>query len=408
MFGQMGGREWHAPLFVDRGFKKASYLGPGTDVVGRLRAGIKPISGSDKVALTHDLRYSLANGDVAAERKADQKMIEKLKEKGLDNRFNRAVGSIPIKAKVWLEDKGLLPRGRMSRGDTLGEEDEGLVRAHLGDLEMEGFGRPGHKLRQLARQQGCGNYPAPPPDLPNQVPQASIDQIKQVAISLGVPERINEWIVKQNHYLWLVSHGVPEDPALQEAFGDERPWKSIISRGPARDVQNEMEDVAPEGLSRIDRQEIGLVGNPTRENTLIPAAPRKRKRKSTVGKAEFLARMAKGRAAAKRKRTTKKSTKRRKIPAARRRKMTTKLRTLFKRYGRGLVLAGTGSPDTFDIPEDMSFDDLPKHVGGALKSLYNIEAPPEFMASLGEVLSGTGKEDMWDTLEEQLSGIKQV
>ena len=382
----MGGSvELHAPLWVDGRFRKANYAGPGTDLINRLKQGSKPISGVDKVAMAHDLRYQLADGDAEAERKADEKMVSKLKEKGLDNKFNRMMGSVPIRAKMALENLGIFPKGHMSKSGPMDEEDASLVKANLSLLEQDGFGRPGYKLRQMARLRGCGNFPDPPADLQDVTTPQMKDAIREAALALNMPERIDEWIRKQSHYLWLKQNGVPDEAAIQEAFGNERPWDLVVNRGDAAERVNQQ-------MMDVDRSQ---------------PAP---KRRPVVSKKEFLERMEKGRAKAKRKRAaskkaTKKTAKKRKMAPTKRLKMTTKIRAMLKRYGRGLVLAGAGSPDTFSIPEDMGEDELPAHVGGALKSLYNVEAPASFMASLGDVMKGSGD---WDQLEEMLSGVKQV
>ena len=135
-----GGAELHAYLWADNKLKRASYMGPGTDIIGRLKRNVAPVSGADKVAMAHDLRYTLANGSVSAERDADIRMVKKLKDTQLDNRLNRAIGYIPIRAKMLAEDAGLFPKGRMSRGAPLTPTDLALVRDNLARLESQGFG----------------------------------------------------------------------------------------------------------------------------------------------------------------------------------------------------------------------------------------------------------------------------
>ena len=49
----------------------ANYAGPGTDVIGRLRLGIKPVNTADKAAQRHDLDYTRAK-NIKDIRKADE------------------------------------------------------------------------------------------------------------------------------------------------------------------------------------------------------------------------------------------------------------------------------------------------------------------------------------------------
>ena len=72
-------KEIHAPVYTKDGIKFGSFIGPGSDVIGRIRDGIQPVSNSDRVAQAHDLRYGFAKNtdDV---RTADLKMVNKLND----------------------------------------------------------------------------------------------------------------------------------------------------------------------------------------------------------------------------------------------------------------------------------------------------------------------------------------
>ena len=52
--------ERHTVLQIGNDFKRASYCGPGTKVIQRIKEGSKPINNVDKVCQAHDIRYSLA------------------------------------------------------------------------------------------------------------------------------------------------------------------------------------------------------------------------------------------------------------------------------------------------------------------------------------------------------------
>lgn len=390
---QVGGAEFHAPLWVNGSFKRGNYIGPGTNLIDRLKRGDKPVSGADKVAQAHDLRYTLAKGNAQMERAADVKMLAKLKDPKLDNVVNRAVGYAPIRAKMALEDAGVFPKGYMSQGPSLTPEDKSLVETKLSDLELEGFGKPAARLRQIARQQGCGGLPPVPPNLPIQVPENEIQQIRQIALSLGVPGRIDEWVQKQNLYLYYKSVGVPDADAIQASFGTERPWDGLINKGVAAQVVSK--EVAAEAVPQALLPTAVTAG-------LATAALPKKRRRPTMGKEEFLEKMRKGKMKAKRMKTGKPG----RIPKKKRMAMAKQIGKVLKRRGRGLVLAGTGM-EAFTIPDDMPQSGLPAHIGGYMKKNFNIEASPEMMASMGEILSGTGR-DKWDALEEKLSGLVPV
>ena len=408
---QVGGAELHAPLWVNGRLRKASFMGPGTDLITRLRQGSQPISGADKVSKAHDLRYTLANGNAALERKADEIMIAKLKDPKVDNRFNRMMGSVPIRAKVALENKGLFPKGHMSKGPELSALDKELVETNLDQLAMEGFGKPGQKLRQLAAMKGCGNLPSPPPNLPIEVPPDQIQSIREIAMALGVPQRIDEWVYKQNLYLWWKHMGVEDAQAIQAAFGNERPWDMVINNGVAGAQQTNQQamDVDTVGPSAYQFP----TGPQAQYQFPTGPAPKKKRKRPTMGKAEFLAKMAMGKSKKMKKNmkaATTKPRKKRKMHQTTRAKWNKKLKALLKKYGSGLQLAGalklagTGAedPETFELPDTFSADGLATQLGGALKKYFNIEAPADLMSKLGECMTG-GKVD-WSGMEEKLLG----
>lgn len=411
---QVGGAELHAPLWVNGRLRKANFMGPGTDLITRLRQGSQPLSGADKVSKAHDLRYTLANGDAALERKADEIMIAKLKDPKVDNRFNRAMGSLPIRAKVALENKGLFPKGHMSKGPELSALDKELVQTNLDQLAMEGFGKPGEKLRQLAAMRGCGNLPTPPPNLPIEVPPDQIQSIREIAMALGVPHRIDEWVYKQNMYLWWLHMGVQDAEAIQAAFGNERPWQGVIDNGVAGAQQTNQQamDVDTMGPSKMQYQPQ-YQPQPQPQFEFPSGPPKKKRKRPTMGKAAFLAKMAMGKAKKMQKNmkaATTKPRKRRKMHQTTRAKWNKKLKALLKKYGSGLQLAGalklagTGAedPENFELPDTFSADGLATQLGGALKKYFNIEAPAELMSKLGECMTG-GKVD-WSGMEKNLLG----
>ena len=136
--------ERHPILYTEKGFMPGSYMGPGTDLLRKIKNDVKPVSKSDKTAQAHDLRYTLAKSpdDVRA---ADKRMIEVLdriqKEKG-DYRFNIYQGKIGIKTKMALEDKlGLRPDYFTTFGNNYEPGDVKILEDKLNQLEMEGYGK---------------------------------------------------------------------------------------------------------------------------------------------------------------------------------------------------------------------------------------------------------------------------
>jgi hypothetical protein len=135
--------EKHAILYTNGGFKAASYMGPGTDIIERIRNGVQPLTMSDKTAQAHDIRYSLAQtpDDV---RHADKRMVNALQtKKKQDNWFNRKQGEWGIRAKMKLEDLGLMKKGSfadLGNQTPLSDEERALLQNKLSELEQQGFG----------------------------------------------------------------------------------------------------------------------------------------------------------------------------------------------------------------------------------------------------------------------------
>jgi hypothetical protein len=277
-------------------------------------------------------------------------------------------------------------------------------------LAQEGFGKPGEKLRQLAVMKGCGKLPSPPPNLAINVPPDQIQAIREISLALGVPQRIDEFISKQNLYLWYKSMGIDDADAIQGSFGSERPWDMILDDGVAGAAQTNpvgAEDV----MTTMPVATMPVAAMPV---AAMPAvAPTNKRKRPTMGKAEFLAKMAAGKAKKKQMTggcTLKKPRKKRKMHPTTKAKWNKKLKAMLKKYGQGLQLAGalklagTGAedPETFELPETFSADGLETQLGGALKKFFNIEAPADLMSQLGKCMSG-GKAD-WSGMEKQLMG----
>ena len=136
--------EKHIPLIVNGKMKVASFVGPGTQIIKRIKRGDKALTETDVVAELHDINYTLASNldDV---READLRMINKLKDieqKKLDNKFNILAGRKGIETKVWLEDKGLLDKNKFFDDNlhSISTEDKQLLENKRNQLIQQGYG----------------------------------------------------------------------------------------------------------------------------------------------------------------------------------------------------------------------------------------------------------------------------
>lgn len=136
--------EQHIPLIVNGKMKVANFVGPGTQIIKRVKRGDKPLTETDAVAELHDLSYILSR-DLDDVRNADLRMISKLKEieqKKLDNKINILAGRKGIETKIYLEDKGLLDKNKFFDNNilSLSPEDKQLLENERTKLIQEGYG----------------------------------------------------------------------------------------------------------------------------------------------------------------------------------------------------------------------------------------------------------------------------
>jgi len=137
----------------------ANYMGPGTEVVKRVRRGDMGRTPSDFVAKRHDIDYALAatmptkKAQLAAVRRADNRMVRTLKSiakgaHGGDAQRNVQAGMRLIQAKTIGEDLGLLDKSKFA-GDLekMSTADSALLKSTREGLEQKGFGLPGDMLR---------------------------------------------------------------------------------------------------------------------------------------------------------------------------------------------------------------------------------------------------------------------
>ena len=119
----------------------ASYMGPSTQFIKRIKRRDNPINLPDQVAMAHDARYGLARTTDDL-RSADQMMVKKLKEirqRGNVSKINTDIGLRGIQLKMQLENTGLLSKKKFL-GPLTNQKEIAMTRSLLGKLEQKGFG----------------------------------------------------------------------------------------------------------------------------------------------------------------------------------------------------------------------------------------------------------------------------
>ena len=147
--------EKHAPLRTGKGLKRANYMGPGTNLVARLRRGDQPVTWIDGVSKVHDSDYFLAQND-AAIRKADRRMVARAKfgqKNKLDFPVNLLLGKSGIQGKMALENLGLPTTAFTSFGGTKPAEEVALVKRERAKAVQQGFGKKKAKSKQFSKRQ---------------------------------------------------------------------------------------------------------------------------------------------------------------------------------------------------------------------------------------------------------------
>lgn len=138
----------------------ANWMGPGTEVIKRLKRGDPGRTPSDTVAKMHDVQYGLAQGaptkakQAEMVRAADNRMVRTLKgiaagKHGGDSQRNIQAGMRLIQAKVLGEDLGLLDKQQFSGPlAKLPEGEKQLLMAGQAALQQAGYGiLPGQELK---------------------------------------------------------------------------------------------------------------------------------------------------------------------------------------------------------------------------------------------------------------------
>lgn len=150
--------EKHAILKLPNGkYGVGNWIGPGTQVIKRLERGDPPRTLADKVAMRHDIDFTIASGVRDKVRKgemvrtADRRMVNSLKRiqrEGGDANQNIQIGMRIIQGKMLAEDAGLMDRSKFAGNTELSENDKAVLEKNKKKLEQEGFGiLPGDRLK---------------------------------------------------------------------------------------------------------------------------------------------------------------------------------------------------------------------------------------------------------------------
>jgi hypothetical protein len=141
--------EKHAILELANGKNGvANYMGPGTEVLKRLKRGDPGRTFADNVAKRHDIDYALAategtkEAQLKAIREADNRMISTLsKNKDKDKARNIQMGLRLIQAKTAGENLGVLSRSKFA-GElaNLSAADKAILLSNKSALAQQGFG----------------------------------------------------------------------------------------------------------------------------------------------------------------------------------------------------------------------------------------------------------------------------
>lgn len=138
-------KEKHAILRNKGKWERANFMGPGTELLPRLRRGDKGKTYMDEVSKLHDIEYTLAAGECRDQacvrkkvRQADERMVASAKKAWQgkkDHWFNVVQGGGLIQAKMLLEDMKILDGSRFA-GKHTGKYLKGAATRDLTEAEF--------------------------------------------------------------------------------------------------------------------------------------------------------------------------------------------------------------------------------------------------------------------------------
>ena len=124
---------FEAPQFTPEGTKTATFVGPGTDILGKIKAKKLPVNPVDMAALEHDIAYGLADNN-AKVRRADNRFIKRLEAIAKlypEDEYNSWIAGTAIKGKMLLES--IIPE---FAGGALYDDQEWLTKQPPDDQKL--------------------------------------------------------------------------------------------------------------------------------------------------------------------------------------------------------------------------------------------------------------------------------
>jgi hypothetical protein len=226
--------EKHIILYTDKGFQPASYCGPGTNLITRLKKGDSGKTEVDRSCMRHDIDFTLAE-NVEQVKNADMKMLENLRKirarKG-DYSFNIGLAETGIENKIRGEMVGIFPAGSFSskRGAFLSNEDRTLLLKNLKDLEQQGYG--GRKKLHRGRALYSNEIEFLLKDIKSFKGVFAKDQLKNIKINKRKPMScvLNLENSNQNGSHWTLVHYEPKMKFIEyfDSFGISPPKEAIV------------------------------------------------------------------------------------------------------------------------------------------------------------------------------------
>jgi hypothetical protein len=216
--------EKHGILILPNGkIGRANYMGPGTNLIKRLKRGDKPRTEMDELSRAHDIRYDLAKSQNDIE-EADRIFIKgakKIRKEGKDNSFNTYVGQVPIQAKLFAEKKGLI-KPTFKKGQILDKEEEELLEKTLASAIQKGYGEC-HMVQHILS------------GIPKRFIPSNIKGTGDKTIALKKKNLLQEHIRLIN----ILKHG-PREEQIKEAEDQQKEmqqYKGGLIRRPVEDIE---------------------------------------------------------------------------------------------------------------------------------------------------------------------------
>lgn len=149
--------EFHSVLKVPgQGLQRASFCGPGTQLIERIKRGDRPLTEVDAACFEHDKGYYRAKNTTDS-RLRDMEAVRRMgdmRRSGADSKFNILQPEMVLRAKMALEDTGILDKSKFI--STEPPTSEGL--ALVGNGFFDDLGRDLKKISKRGRDSRGGGF----------------------------------------------------------------------------------------------------------------------------------------------------------------------------------------------------------------------------------------------------------